>query len=215
MRNDALSRVGVVGGGLMGSGIAEVAGRAGLDVVCVEISAAAARAARARTTASVEKAGTRGHLGPAEVQAVCARISFVDSLDALADRQIVIEAATEHEATKLDLFGRLARVVDDDAILASNTSSIPIVQLGAASGRPAQVIGIHFFNPAPVMPLVELIPSLATSEQDFGKLSRIRRIRARKDVHRCPRPSGFCGEPSAGALSDVGGAPAGSRPCQR
>lgn len=169
MRDDAVSRVGVVGGGLMGSGIAEVAGWAGFDVVCVEVSAAAADAAQVRITASIEKAGTRGHLTPAQVQSACARIRFTDSLEALADRQLVIEAATEHEATKLELFRRLARVVGDDAVLASNTSSIPIVKLGAASGRPSQVIGIHFFNPAPVMPLVELVPSLVTSERTLDR----------------------------------------------
>ena len=99
------------------------------------------------------------------------RIRFTDDLETLADRDLVVEAASEDEATKLDLFRRVGQILDkDDAILASNTSSIPIVKLGAVSGRAHHVMGVHFFNPAPVMQLVELIPSLTTSPETLARM---------------------------------------------
>ena len=166
-----IERIGVIGGGLMGSGIVEVAARAGLDVVGVEVSADAAKAAEARVEASLHKAERRGKITADELAAVLDRIRFVDDLEALADRRLVVEAATEDERTKLDLFRRVGQILtDDDAILASNTSSIPIVKLGAVSGRADHVMGVHFFNPAPVMQLVELIPSLTTSAETLERM---------------------------------------------
>lgn len=163
---EALSRVGVVGGGLMGSGIVEVVARAGVEVVCVEVSKDAAARAEARIASSIERARDRGRLSSGEAEAAMGRITVSDAIEAMADRDMVIEAASEDETVKTELFRRLAEVVDDaDAVLASNTSSIPVVKLGAVSGRPGHVIGVHFFNPAPVMPLVELIPSLTTSPE--------------------------------------------------
>jgi 3-hydroxybutyryl-CoA dehydrogenase len=158
-----IERLGVIGGGLMGSGISEVGARAGLDVITVEIDDDAAKSSRDRVAASLHHAEERGKIDAVAVEEALGRITFTSDLDALADRQLVIEAATEDEATKLMLFGRVGSMLDDDSILASNTSSIPIVKLGAASGRPDHVMGVHFFNPAPVMKLVELIPSLTTS----------------------------------------------------
>ncbi len=166
-----IERIGVIGGGLMGSGIVEVAARAGLDVVGVEVSADAAKAAEARVEASLHKAERRGKITADELAAVLDRIRFVDDLEALADRRLVVEAATEDERTKLDLFRRVGQILtDDDAILASNTSSIPIVKLGAVSGRADHVMGVHFFNPAPVMRLVELIPSLTTAPATMDRM---------------------------------------------
>lgn len=166
-----IERIGVIGGGLMGSGIVEVAARAGLDVVGVEVSADAAKAAEARVEASLRKAESRGKITADETVAVLDRIRFVDDLEALADRRLVVEAATEDERTKLDLFRRVGQILtDDDAILASNTSSIPIVKLGAVSGRADHVMGVHFFNPAPVMKLVELIPSLTTAPATMDRM---------------------------------------------
>lgn len=160
-----IERIGVIGGGLMGSGIAEVNARAGLDVVVVEISDDAAKAAQDRVDASLDRAAGRGKISEADLAATRERLRFTTDLTVLADRDLVIEAASEHEQTKLDLFTRLGQIVENpDAILASNTSSIPIVKLGAASGRAPRVVGVHFFNPAPVMKLVELIPSLTTSK---------------------------------------------------
>lgn len=166
-----IERVGVIGGGLMGSGITEVASRAGLGVVVVEISADAVKAASERVEASLRRAESRGKIDSPEVEAVLGRIAYTDDLDQLADRDLVVEAASEDEQTKLELFRRMGRILtNDDAILASNTSSIPIVKLGAVSGRPHHVMGVHFFNPAPVMQLVELIPSLTTSPETLDRM---------------------------------------------
>lgn len=160
----SVENVGVVGCGLMGAGIAEVSARAGLDVVVVESSQAAAEAGRARLEASLQRAESRGKLDSAEE--VLQRIRVETELDALADRGLVVEAIVEDEAVKVDLFKRLDQVVTaPDAILASNTSSIPIMKLGVVTSRPQQVLGIHFFNPVPVLKLVELVPSLLTSEE--------------------------------------------------
>jgi len=166
-----IEKVGVIGGGLMGSGITEVAARAGLDVTVIEISDEAAKAAAERVEGSLRKAEARGKIEAAEVTAVLDRISFETDLETLADRDLVVEAASEHEETKLELFRQLGQILTkDDAILASNTSSIPIVKLGAVSGRAHRVMGVHFFNPAPVMQLVELIPSLTTSTETLDRM---------------------------------------------
>lgn len=158
-----IQRVGVVGGGLMGSGIAEVSARAGKDVIVVESSAAAVDAARNRLEASLKRAESRGKIESAD--AVLAQIRVVDDLTALADRDLVIEAIIEDEQAKTDLFRRLDEIVTSpDAILASNTSSIPIMKLAVATKRPTHVLGVHFFNPVPVLKLVELVPSLMTAE---------------------------------------------------
>ena len=166
-----IERLGVIGGGLMGSGITEVGARADLDVVTVEVNDDAAKAAAERVESSLRRAEQRGKITEQEVAATLERITFTSDLQALADRDLVVEAASEEEQTKLELFGRLGKIVEkDDAILASNTSSIPIVKLGAISGRADRVMGVHFFNPAPVMKLVELIPSLTTSPQTMERM---------------------------------------------
>jgi len=166
-----IERLGVIGGGLMGSGISEVGARAGLDVITVEVDDDAAKAARARVEASLHHAEERGKIDAAGMEETLARIAFTSDLEALADRQLVVEAATEDESTKLALFSRVGKILDaDDAILASNTSSIPIVKLGAVSGRADHVMGVHFFNPAPVMKLVELIPSLTTGAETITRM---------------------------------------------
>lgn len=158
-----IERVGVVGGGLMGSGIAEVSARAGKDVIVVESSPAAVDAARNRLETSLKRAESRGKIDSAD--AVLANIRVVEDLTALADRDIVIEAIVEDEKAKTDLFRRLDEIVSSpDAILASNTSSIPIMKLAVATKRPTHVLGVHFFNPVPVLKLVELVPSLMTAE---------------------------------------------------
>jgi 3-hydroxybutyryl-CoA dehydrogenase len=157
-----VQRVAVVGGGLMGVGIAEVSARAGCDVVVVESTEQAARSATGRLEHSLHRAEDRGKI--ASASSVLERIRLSTSLDDVADRQLVIEAIVEDEVAKTTLFRRLDEIVTDpDAVLASNTSSIPIMKLGVTTSRPQQVIGIHFFNPVPVLTLVELVPSLMTS----------------------------------------------------
>ena len=155
----------------MGSGIAEVNARAGISVVVVEVSDTAAEAARNRISASLQRAVDRNKLTEADRDQALDAIVVSTSLEDLADRQLVVEAASEKESIKLDLFTRIGAILEDpEAILASNTSSIPIVKLGAVSGRPDRVMGVHFFNPAPVMKLVELIPSLTTGEQTLDRM---------------------------------------------
>lgn len=159
-----IERVGVVGCGLMGSGIAEVCARAGLDVMVREIDAASAERGRSRLVTSLDRGLASGKLTEDERDAAVARLSFTTDLGDLADRQLVIEAVVEDEALKTEVFSTLDKVVlDDSAILASNTSSIPVMKLGIATSRPEQVLGIHFFNPVPVLKLVEIVTSLMTS----------------------------------------------------
>ena len=166
-----VDKVGVIGGGLMGSGIAEVSARAGLDTVVVEVSDSAAKAAEERVRGSLEKAHARGKITDQDLATTLERITFGTDLGLLKDRDLVVEAASEREDVKLDLFKQLGGLLEkDDAILASNTSSIPIVKLGAVSGRADRVMGVHFFNPAPVMQLVELIPSLTTSPETMARM---------------------------------------------
>ncbi|MEU4454216.1 3-hydroxybutyryl-CoA dehydrogenase [Nocardioides sp. NPDC023903] len=176
---NGFNHIGVVGAGLMGAGIAEVAARAGKDVVLIDANPAAAEAGHDRLRASLERAEQRGKI--TDAAEVLKRITVSSDLEALADRDLVIEAIVEDEAAKTTLFTRLdAIVTDPEAVLASNTSSIPIMKLAVATERPAQVIGLHFFNPVPVLSLVELVPSLLTGqetadrvrtfvEQDLGK----------------------------------------------
>ncbi len=159
-----LERVGVVGCGLMGSGIAEVAARHGLDVVVLEADQRSVDAGRARVEASLAQAVRRGKLSDDERDATLDRLQVTWEPAMLHDRQLVVEAVPEVEGLKLDTFRVLDKVVEaPEAVLASNTSSIPIMKLAMATARPEQVIGIHFFNPVPVLPLVELVPSLLTS----------------------------------------------------
>ncbi len=159
-----IQRVGVVGCGLMGSGIAEVCARAGLDVIVREIDAGAAEAGRSRLMKSLYRGVSSGKLSDAERDAAVGNLSFTTDLGDLADRQLVVEAVIEDEALKTEVFTTLDKVVTDPAaILASNTSSIPVMKLGIATSRPEQVLGIHFFNPVPVLRLVEIVTSLMTS----------------------------------------------------
>ncbi len=161
-----VTRVGVVGGGLMGSGIAEVCVRAGLDVTVVEADTGRVAASRGRVVSSLDRATSRNKLSADDRDRALERLSFTTDLNQLADRQLVVEAVAEDERLKVEVFQNLDKVVEDrGAILASNTSSIPIMKLGMATSRPRHVIGIHFFNPVPVLALVELVPSLLTDEQ--------------------------------------------------
>ncbi|WP_110182245.1 3-hydroxybutyryl-CoA dehydrogenase [Nocardioides solisilvae] len=163
-----VQKVGVVGCGLMGAGIAEVSARAGLDVVVAESSAATADAGRARLEKSLARAEAKGKVDSAA--AVLERVRVVTDLGELADRELVVEAIVEDEDAKTELFRTLDKVVEDrSAILASNTSSIPIMKLGVVTERPEQVIGIHFFNPVPVLQLVELVPSLLTADETTAR----------------------------------------------
>ncbi|MGH9272785.1 MAG: 3-hydroxybutyryl-CoA dehydrogenase [Ilumatobacteraceae bacterium] len=189
---DDIERVGVIGGGLMGAGIAEVCARAGRHVVVREVDPTAAEAALARITSSLDRGARSGKLTEAERDAALGRLDVTTELDALADRQLVVEAVVEDEGAKVDVFRAIDRVVEDPAaILASNTSSIPIMKLGIATGRPEQVIGIHFFNPVPVLKLVELVTSLLTAPATVATADRFAREALGKRVIRSQDRAGF------------------------
>jgi 3-hydroxybutyryl-CoA dehydrogenase len=157
--------VGVVGCGLMGSGIVEVVARIGLDVVYLEPSDGLVDAGRERVETSTGRALERGKLTAEDRDAILGRISGSTAIAAFAGVDLVIEAATEDPEIKLETFRTLDEITRDEVVLGSNTSSIPIATLGAVTARPDRVIGMHFFNPPPVMGLVELTPSLSTSEE--------------------------------------------------
>ena len=185
-------RLGVVGGGLMGSGIAEVGARAGLDTIVVEADAASAGRAQQRTETSLARAVRSGKLDEAAQERALSFLTFTSDFDALADRDLVVEAVIEAESAKLDIFRRLDAVVTgDEAVLASNTSSIPIMKLAMATQRPSQVIGIHFFNPVPVLRLVEVVTSLLTSEDTIGRATAFATDTLSKRVIRSQDRAGF------------------------
>jgi 3-hydroxybutyryl-CoA dehydrogenase len=155
----------------MGSGIAEVFARSGLDVLVSEATGEALELGRTRLTTSLANAVKRGKLTEEQREETLARLSFTTDLADFADRDLVVEAVAEREDIKVEIFATLDRVVTRrDAILASNTSSIPIVKLAAATSRADQVIGLHFFNPAPVQKLVEVIPTLTTSAETTARV---------------------------------------------
>ncbi|WP_235737608.1 3-hydroxybutyryl-CoA dehydrogenase [Nocardioides alcanivorans] len=185
-----MQKIGVVGCGLMGAGIAEVSARAGLDVVVAESSPEAASAGSARLQKSLDRAEQRGKIDSAAD--VMARIRVIDSLEGLADRDLVIEAIVEDEDAKTALFRQLDKIVTNpDAILASNTSSIPIMKLGVVTSRPQNVLGIHFFNPVPVLKLVELVPSLLTAEETTERSRRFVEGTLGKTAIDCQDRAGF------------------------
>lgn len=165
MKAEDVKRVGVVGCGVMGSGIVEVCARAGLDVVYLEATKELVEVGRGRIEASTLRAVERGKLSEQERDAALARVSGTTNVADLADRELMIEAATEHYETKREVFRQLDEVTMPQAILASNTSSIPIVDLGAATARPDKVVGMHFFNPVPVMGLIEIVRAITTSDE--------------------------------------------------
>ena len=187
-----IERIGVVGSGLMGAGIAEVSARAGLDVIVREVDAAAAEAGQARVLRSLDRGVSSGKLTEEQRDAAVGRLRFTTDLGELADRQLVIEAVIEDEALKVEVFRGLDKVVTDrEAILATNTSSIPIMKLGIATGRPEQVVGIHFFNPVPVLRLVELVTSLLTSPETAKTAEQFATERLGKNVIRSQDRAGF------------------------
>jgi 3-hydroxybutyryl-CoA dehydrogenase len=171
MRAEDVRTVGIIGCGLMGSGIAETVARAGQTVVFLEASEELVERGRSRIETSTLRAVERGRLETSERDALLGRISGTTDVHELADVDLVIEAATEDHDTKVGMFRRLDEVTKPEVILASNTSSIPIADLGAATSRPDKVLGMHFFNPVPVMGLIELVRAIATSEDtvEFGR----------------------------------------------
>jgi len=163
-----IQRVGILGSGIMGSGIAEVAAKAGIEVVLRSRAKESAEAMRAGLEKSLDKQVERGKLEKSDAEATLGRVSATDHLGDLVDCDLVIESVVEDLAVKLPLFAELDSICKPEAILATNTSTLPVVEMAVATGRPDRVCGIHFFNPAPMMSLVEVIAPLTASEETIS-----------------------------------------------
>jgi len=162
-----IKRVGVVGCGLMGSGIAEVCARAGYSVLVREVDDQFLERGLSRIKKSLDKGVARGKLSPSERDAAQSRISGTTELGDFSDADLVVEAIVENLEQKKETFAMLDRVTPAHAILASNTSSLSVTDMAAATERPDQVLGIHFFNPVPVMPLIEMVRTFLTSDATY------------------------------------------------
>ena len=163
----AINKLGVIGAGLMGNGIAHVAALSGIPVVLMDVQQQALDRALATMAKNMDRQVSKGSISGADRDAALARIVTATDNSAFADCDMVIEAATENEEIKKKIFAALCPVLKPDALLASNTSSIPITRLAAATDRPGRFIGMHFFNPVPMMKLVEIIRGLATEDATY------------------------------------------------
>lgn len=164
-----MSRVAVIGAGLMGSGIAQVAAQAGWDVTLRDVSAEAVGRGIAAIEASTAKFVEKGRLSADDRAEALGRITTTTDLDAAADADVVVEAVFEKVEVKRDVFADLDRICRDDAILATNTSAIPITSIASATRRPESVVGTHFFSPVPMMALCELVRGLHTSDETLAR----------------------------------------------
>jgi 3-hydroxybutyryl-CoA dehydrogenase len=190
--SDSIERVGVIGAGQMGAGIAEVSARAGVDVLVYEPTEALTTAGKARITKSLERGVSTGKITERERDQALANLKFTTNLAELSDRQLVVEAVIEDDTVKGKIFSELDKVITDpDAVLASNTSSIPIMKIAAATENPSRVLGLHFFNPVPVLPLVELVSTLVTSDGAIARTEKFASGVLGKQVVRCSDRSGF------------------------
>jgi 3-hydroxybutyryl-CoA dehydrogenase len=186
-----ITRVGVIGAGIMGTGITEVCLRSGVDTVMLDVAPEFVERGLTSIQKSLDAAVKRGRLDSARAGDAMAHLDTTTDLSSLAECDLVIEAATENEVLKIKLFGDLDEVLGPEAIIASNTSSIPIIKLGRATRRPGRVLGMHFFNPAPVQQLVELIPSLATDAEVVNTVEEfVTETLGKKTIH-CRDQAGF------------------------
>ena len=170
-----MKKIVVIGGGTMGNGIAHTAAATGFDVTLVEMSDALLERAVNTISANLQRGVDKGKMTADEKQSVLGRIRTTTDLDSIADADLVVEAIIENLEAKTSLFKRLDAITKPDCILASNTSSISITRIAAATKRPGQVIGMHFMNPVPVMALVEVIRGLATSDETYQKVEELSR----------------------------------------
>jgi 3-hydroxybutyryl-CoA dehydrogenase len=162
-------KLAVIGAGLMGSGIAQVSAQAGYEVVLRDVTDAALARGRGGIQASYEKFVSKGKLTAAEAEAALARIATTTDLDAVADADIVVEAVFEKIEVKQEIFRALDKIAKDEAVLASNTSAIPITKIAAVTDRPEKVVGTHFFSPVPMMRLCELVRGYRTSDETLAR----------------------------------------------
>jgi 3-hydroxybutyryl-CoA dehydrogenase len=168
-----IRRVGVIGAGTMGNGIAQVFAQSGFEVQLIDAEAPALERARSTIERSLAKFVEKGNVSPADRDAALGRLASSTNLDTVADADYIVEAIVEDAAAKRELFQRLDAITQPDVILSSNTSSISITALGAATKRPHKVLGMHFMNPVPLMTLVELIRGQATSADSIGIASAL------------------------------------------
>ena len=167
MRRMSITRVGIIGSGIMGSGIAEVASANGYEVVLRSRSLESAEGMKAGLAKSLDRQVEKGRRSAEEAAEILGRVSTATELSALADCDLVIESVVEDLDVKLALFAELDGIVKESAILATNTSTLPVVEMAVATNRPDKVVGIHFFNPAPAMALVEVVRPLTASDETF------------------------------------------------
>ncbi|MCB2044990.1 MAG: 3-hydroxybutyryl-CoA dehydrogenase [Novosphingobium sp.] len=184
-----MRKVGIIGAGLMGTGIAQTVAQAGMDVVLADIDLAIAEKARDSIARTLAKLVEKGKIDSAAADAIVARIQPAADYQPMGDADLIIEAATEREDVKRVIFGSVGEVLASDAILATNTSSIPITRMAASSPDPTRFIGLHFFNPVPVMKLVEVIPGLATSEATVAKMTAFSEKIGKVVVHAGDEPA--------------------------
>jgi 3-hydroxybutyryl-CoA dehydrogenase len=187
-----IEKVGIVGGGQMGGGIAEVCAKAGVDVIVVEINDEAAERSLTGITKSLDRALERGKLDENGRSAALRRLNVTTDVAAFADRDLVVEAVVEDLGVKTDLFKELDSVIESEsAILATNTSSIPVTQIALATGRPQSVVGMHFFNPATVMPLVEVVSTVVSDGASVDLAAEFASETLGKTVVRAKDRAGF------------------------
>jgi 3-hydroxybutyryl-CoA dehydrogenase len=186
----AIERIGIVGAGFMGSGIAETVARSGLDVVLHEPDEGPLERSRELLRSSVAHAVERGKLDRPEADALESRVIWTTDAAALSDRHLVIEAVTEDPEVKAGVFRSLDALLPPEAMIASNTSSIPIAQLASETRRRAQVLGLHFFSPAPVMRLVEVVVGIDTSQQTVAHAEAFVEVIGKRPIRTKDR-SGF------------------------
>ncbi|NUS42614.1 MAG: 3-hydroxybutyryl-CoA dehydrogenase [Mycobacteriaceae bacterium] len=190
--SEQVQRVGIIGAGQMGAGIAEVCARAHVDVLVFEQTRELAAAGRARILRSLDRGVSSGKITEREREQAAWRLRFTSDLGDFADRQLVVEAVLEDEKVKTAIFAELDKVVTDpNAVLASNTSSIPIMKIAVATANPERVVGLHFFNPVPVLPLVELVTTLKTSQPVAERAEAFAADVLGKQVVRSADRSGF------------------------
>ena len=177
-----MNTVGVIGAGQMGSGIAQVVAQVGIPVLLADVDVTLAEMARSRIAKTLARLVEKGKLDAAAADAAVSLIRPVGGYDAMAEADLIIEAATERESVKAAIFAEAGKVLAPGAILASNTSSIPITRMAAGTVDPARFVGVHFFNPVPLMRLVEVIPGLATSEETVARVRSFAADTLGKDV---------------------------------
>lgn len=192
MTSEKISRVGVIGAGQMGAGIAEVCARAGTDVLVYEPTRELSAAGRARILGSLDRGVSSGKLTQRELEQATWRLRFTEDLSDFADRELVVEAVVEDEELKTAIFAELDQIVTDPgAVLASNTASIPIMKLGMATQNAGRVIGMHFFHPVPVLPLMELVTTLMTAPEVSDRAEAFAHDVLGKQVVRSADRSGY------------------------